>query len=77
MLSSLNLGLRHNSIWSSSDVFFDTDTFGTYPSIPLIECVRLKEVLKITQCLLTINIQRSLCTVVKFHVAKEAKEAVV
>ena len=30
-----------------------------------------------TQCLLTINIQRLLCSVIKFHVAKEAKEAVV
>jgi len=30
---------------------------------------------KIAQCLLTINIQRSLCTVIKFHVDKEAKDA--
>ena len=28
------------------------------------------------QCLLTINIQWLLCTVIKFHVVKEAKEAV-
>ena len=34
------------------------------------------EVLKISQCLLTINIQRLLCTVIKFLVVKEAKEAV-
>ena len=27
---------------------------------------------KITQCLLTINIQRLLCTVIKFRVVKEA-----
>ena len=46
------------------------DTFGTYPS------VRLIVVLKIGQCLLMINIQRLLCTVIKFHVVKEAKEAV-
>ena len=32
--------------------------------------------LKIEQCLLTINIQRLLCTVIKFHVVEEAKEAV-
>ena len=31
--------------------------------------------LKIVQCL-TINIQWLLCTVIKFHVVKEAKEAV-
>ena len=52
------------------------DTFGTYPSVRLVEGVRLKEVLKIAQCLLMINIQRLLCTVIKFHVVKEAKEAV-
>ena len=28
--------------------------------------------MKIAQCLLTINIQRLLCTVIKFHVVKEA-----
>ena len=28
------------------------------------------------QCLLTINIQRLLCTVIKFHVVEETKEAV-
>ena len=28
------------------------------------------------QCLFTINIQRLLCSVIKFHVVKEAKEAV-
>ena len=37
-----------------------------------IEGVRLIEVLKIAQCLLTINIQRLLCTVIKFYVVKEA-----
>ena len=31
---------------------------------------------KIAQCLLTINFQRLLCTVINFHVVKEAKEAV-
>ena len=40
--------------------------FGTFPS------VRLIEVVKIAQCLLTINIQRLLCTVIKLHVVKEA-----
>ena len=34
------------------------------------------EIVKITQCLLMISIQRLLCTVTKFHVVKEAKEAV-
>ena len=33
-------------------------------------------VIKIAQCLLMINIQQLLCTVKKFHVVKEAKEAV-
>ena len=33
-------------------------------------------VIKIEQCLLIINIQQLLCTVKKFHVVKEAKEAV-
>ena len=42
------------------------DTFGTFPS------VRLIGVLKIAQCLLTINIQRLICTVLKLHVVKEA-----
>ena len=42
------------------------DTLGTFPS------VRLIEVVKIAQCLLTINIQRLLCTVIKLHVVKEA-----
>ena len=46
------------------------DTFGTFPR------ARLIEVVKVAQCLLMINIQRLLCTVVKFHVVKEAKEAV-
>ena len=32
--------------------------------------------LNIVQCLLTINIQQLLCSVIKFHVVKEAKEAV-
>ena len=30
------------------------------------------EVVKIAQCLLTINIQRIICTVIKLHVLKEA-----
>ena len=35
------------------------------------------EVVKIAQCLqLMISIQRLLCTVIKFHVVKEAKEVV-
>ena len=37
-----------------------------------IEGVHLMEVLKIAQSLLTINIQRLLCTVIKFYVVKEA-----
>ena len=37
-----------------------------------IEGVRLIEVLKIAQCLLTINIQQLLFTVIKFYVVKEA-----
>ena len=40
--------------------------FGTFPS------VRLIEVVKIAQCLLTINIQRLRCTTIKLHVVKEA-----
>ena len=42
------------------------NTFGTFPS------VRLIDVVKIAQCLLTINIQRLLCTVIKLYVVKEA-----
>ena len=37
-----------------------------------MEGVRLIEVAKIAQCLLTINIQQLLCTVIKLHVVKEA-----
>ena len=41
-----------------------------------IEFVCLIEVSKkIAQCLLTISSQRLLCTVIKFHVGKGAKEA--
>ena len=42
------------------------DTLGTFPSVHLIEVV------KIAQCLLAIKIQRLLCTVIKLHVVKEA-----
>ena len=52
--------------------FLGVDTFGTFPSVRLIEGVRLIEVVKIAQCLLTINIQRLLCTVIKLHVVEEA-----
>ena len=38
----------------------------------LIEGVRLIEVVKIAQCLLTINIQRLICTLIKLHAVKEA-----
>ena len=31
---------------------------------------------KIAQCLVTINLVRLLCTVIKFHVVKKANEAV-
>ena len=37
-----------------------------------MEGVRLVEVVKIAQCLLAINIQRLLCTVIKFNAVKEA-----
>ena len=47
----------------------------TFPSVRLIEGVRLIEVVKIAQCLLTINIQRLLCTVIKLHVVKEAAQS--
>ena len=48
------------------------DTFGTFPTVRLIEGVCSTEVVKIAQCLLTINIQWLLCTVIKLHVVKEA-----
>ena len=48
------------------------DTFGTFPTVRLIEGVCLIEVVKIAQCLLTINIQWLLCSVVKLNVVKEA-----
>ena len=55
---------------------YKADTFRTYPRWGwggrFIEGVRLIEVLKIAQCLLTINIQRLLFTVIKFYVVKEA-----
>ena len=38
----------------------------------LIEGVRLIEVVNIAQCLLMINIQWLLCTVIELHVVKEA-----
>ena len=38
----------------------------------LIEGVRLIEVVKIAQCLLTINIQWLFCTMIKLHIVKEA-----
>ena len=44
---------------------------GTFPSVHLIEGVHLIEFVKIAQCLLTINIQRLLCTMIKLHVVKE------
>ena len=47
-------------------------SFGTSPSVRLIEGVRLIEVVKIAQCLLTINIQRLLCTVIKLHAVQAA-----
>jgi len=51
-------------------------TPSTYPSVRLMEGGRLIEVVKIAQCLLTINIQRLLCTMIELRVVKEAKEAV-
>ena len=44
----------------------------TFPSVRIKESVRLIEFVNIAQCLLTINIQRLLCTVIKLHVVKEA-----
>ena len=41
-------------------------------TVRLIKGVRLIEVVKIAQCLLTINIQRLLCTVIYLHIVKEA-----
>ena len=52
------------------------DTFETFPSVCLMEGVRLIEVCKNCAMLLKINIQWLLCTVIKFHVVKEGKEAV-
>ena len=52
------------------------DTFGTFPSVFFIKGVRLIEVCKNCAMLLKINIQWLLCTVIKFHVVKEGKEAV-
>ena len=43
--------------------------FGAFPSVCLIEGVRLIRVVKIAQSLLTI--QLLLCTVIKLHVVKE------
>ena len=39
-------------------------------------CPLNRGLLTIVQCLLMMNLQRLLCTVLKFHVVKEAKEAV-
>ena len=47
---------------------------GHLPDLP--KCPLNRGFVKIAHCLLTINIQRLLCTVIKFHVVKEAKEAV-
>ena len=41
---------------------YEADTFATFPT----------DLVKIAQCLLTINNQRLLCTVMKSHVVKEA-----
>ena len=41
-------------------------------SVRLIKGVRLIEVVKIAQCLLTINIQRLPCTEIYLHIVKEA-----
>ena len=50
---------------------FLADTFGAFPSVHLIESVRLIEVGKIAQCLLTINIQRLLCAVISYMLLKK------
>ena len=49
-----------------------TPSGSDFPSVRLIEGVRLIEVVKTVQCLLMINIQQLLCTVIKLHVVKEA-----
>ena len=49
-------------------------TFGTFPSVFLIEGVRLTEIVKVVQFLLTIDIQQLLCTVM-LHVVKEAVQS--
>ena len=46
--------------------------FRTFPSVRLIKGVLLIQVIKIVQCLSTINFQRFPCTVIKFHFVKEA-----
>ena len=51
---------------------YEADTFRTFRSVRLIEGVRSIEVVKIGQCLVTINMQRLLYTVIKLHVVKEA-----
>ena len=56
-------------------IFYLADTFGTYPSVRLTEGERLIEVCKMAQCLLTINFQRLLCNMIKIHVIRKAKEA--
>ena len=61
-----------NSLCTYKWNLYEADTFGTFPSFRLMEGVRLIEVVKIVQCLLTINIQQLLCTVKKLHVVKEA-----
>ena len=57
-------------------VLMQTSTEKPLLSGPLRDLPSLIEVVKVAQCLLMINIQRLLCTVVKFHVVKKAKEAV-
>ena len=49
---------------------------GHLPDLPKCPLNRGCLLVKIAQCLLTINFQRLLCTVINFHVVKEAKEAV-
>ena len=48
-------------------------TFRTFPSVRLIDGVRLIRVVKIAQWLLTI--QLLLCTVIQLHVVKEENQS--
>ena len=52
------------------NLYYKADTFGAFPSVHLIEGVRLIEVGEVAQCLLTINILRLLCSVISYMLLK-------